>query len=106
VREVAELSGGSPFYIRNRFKEALLEVAPTEAVIVSFEGSEIAAERIVLHPLAGDGHAAAAGFDNVELEITVSPEVPGWYHTLAATGGPEARGFGTRIAIAAVEEEQ
>jgi hypothetical protein len=104
VREVSELSGGSPFYIRNRFKEALLESVSTEAVTVPFDGAEVAAERIVLHPLAGDVHAAEAGFDNVAIEITVSPEVPGWYHTLEATGGPEAQGLETRIAIAQVQE--
>lgn len=104
VREVAELSGGSPFYIRNRFKESLLEAAPVEEVTVTFDGAEIAAERITLHPLAGDAHAAKVGYDNVALAITVSEEVPGWYHTLSATGGPEDAAFETGIAILAPEE--
>ncbi len=104
VRTVAERSGGSPFYIRNRFKEALLAEVPHAELDVRFDGQEIPAERLVLHPLAGDAHAEAAGVDDVALEVTVSPEVPGWYHTLAVTGGAGDDAIELRIVVSEIVE--
>jgi hypothetical protein len=85
VRDVAELSGGSPFYIRNRFKDALLEDVPAEEVTLTYAGEQISAQRVVLHPLAKDANVARMkGMDDLALEITLSAEVPGWYYSLAA----------------------
>lgn len=104
VRAVAEQSGGSPFYIRNRFKQSLLEEAAREEVDVTFGGNEVSAERIVLHPLEEDEHAARAGFDGVAVEVTVSPDIPGWYYSLALTGGAGEAVVDQRVAIKSVEE--
>jgi hypothetical protein len=104
VREVAEVSGGSPFYIRNRFKEALLDEVTVEPVTVPFGGDEVSAERVVLHPMQGDRHAAEAGVDDVELEFVMSEDVPGWYYALAATGGEAEKAFENRIMLEGLAE--
>ncbi|WP_424931027.1 hypothetical protein [Amaricoccus macauensis] len=104
VRAVAEKSGGSPFYIRNRFKEALLDEAEHEPVLLILEGIEVSGERLVLHPLEGDVNAEAAGFDDLALEVTVSPDVPGWYYSLAVSGGGEPAAVSQRIEISDVEQ--
>ncbi len=108
VRDVARLAGGSPFYVRNRVKEVLLEETPAEPVTARFEGREIAAKRFVLQPLEGDKNAARMqGYDTLTLEITVSDEVPGWYVALdARADGPEGAVYETRLDLTSAEEPE
>ncbi len=84
VREVARLTGGSPFYIRNRFKESLLAENPIRPVSLPFGGG-VEAHEILLTPFADDKNRGRMGpFADLTLRFTVSPDVPGWYHSLTA----------------------
>lgn len=86
VRDMSDTLGGSPFYIRNRLKEALARPADARQVAAVWNGAGIAAEEVVLHPFADDPARARMGpFAGLEIVVTVSEAVPGWYLGLAAT---------------------
>ena len=85
VRDMAETAGGSPFYIRNRIKESLISPAERAARDVAFDGEALAGQAITLRPFADDPNTdKMKGFGNLELEVTMSEDVPGWYHRLRA----------------------
>lgn len=80
VRDMAESAGGSPFYIRNRVKEAL--ISPAE--ITEADGDVT----VVMQPFEDDPNAARMnGFGALKLTIVMSEEVPGWYRSLSANAG-------------------
>lgn len=85
VRDMAEAAGGSPFYIRNRVKEALIEpsdIQDGEAVVA---GKTVTTRTIRMQPFAGDPNQdRMRGFGDLELRVTVSEEVPGWYTSFVA----------------------
>ncbi|TDX29758.1 hypothetical protein [Rhodovulum visakhapatnamense] len=86
VRDMARTMGGSPFYIRNRLKEALMRPAERRPVRASWGAGEVAAEVVVLHPFEADPARARMGaFADMEIAVTVSDAVPGWYRSLSAT---------------------
>jgi hypothetical protein len=98
VRDMARITGGSPFYIRNRIKAALMDPAPVEAGRATYRGETVATEFIVLAPFASDPNGERmAGFDALELRFTFSEDVPGWYFALDARV-PAAEG-GARYAL-------
>lgn len=87
TRDMAALTGGSPFYIRNRLKDAL------------FRGGEIREEDgrrlAVFAPFKGDKNAARmSGFDTLELRFTLEdarkPILAMVAETGALTGGRPA----------------
>lgn len=85
VRDMAESAGGSPFYIRNRVKEALIRPAELSGDPVAFEGRDVAAQAVTLRPFEDDPNAAAMqGFGDLAITVTMSDEVPGWYQKLEA----------------------
>lgn len=108
VRDMAVASGGSPFYIRNRVKEALTREVPVEAGTATFEGAEIDVSRVTLHPFADDPNAGRMeGFDDLALTVTMSEAVPGWYLSLEAIApGPEAPLYRSTTRFRDVEEER
>ena len=81
TRRIAEASGGSPFYIRNRIRDAFRaggEVGPAA------EGPEDA-RRIAYRPFEGDPNAARLGpFAGLSLAFTVADSVPGRLLSLTA----------------------
>ena len=98
VNRVAEQTGGSPFYIRNRIRDALGGPGEGEPVTVPWHGEEVPATEIALLPFAGDSHRAQLGaFADLEIRVLVSEEVPGWYVSIRA----EAPGASTEPAYAA-----
>lgn len=85
VRRMATITGGSPFYIRNRFKAALFDGGESRPVTLSFDGQDIAATELVFHPFEGDPNSARMGdFAGLELRFVVSEEVPGGLLLLSA----------------------
>ncbi len=85
VRDMAESAGGSPFYIRNRVKEALIQPAEITGEAVPFDGRDVAARAVTLRPFADDPNAPAMqGFGDLEITVTMSDEIPGWYQKLEA----------------------
>lgn len=97
VNRVAEATGGSPFYIRNRIRDALGGVGELEAVTAKWEGAEVPATEVTLRPFVEDTHRAQLGrFADLEIRVVVSEAVPGWYMAISA----EAPGIGTDDAYA------
>lgn len=85
VRDMAEAAGGSPFYIRNRVKEALIQPSEVQAGEAVVGGKTVATRTILLHPFAGDPNQnRMQGFGDLELRVTMSEEVPGWYMSFVA----------------------
>lgn len=86
LRDVAHEAGGSPFYIRNRIKEALLQDVPVETETLTFAGTEIAAKTLTLHPFIDDKNRPRMGpYGDLSVTVTMSDDVPGWYLSLVAT---------------------
>lgn len=90
VRNVAALTGGSPFYIRNRMREALRsqdEFAPVE---IAHGADKFSATRLTFRPFAGDPNAARMrGFEALTLTLAMSDAVPGGFVTLEAVVPPD-----------------
>jgi hypothetical protein len=85
VSRVSEATGGSPFYIRNRIRDALGSEGAGEAVAASWDGAEVPATEIALRPFAEDAHRAQLGrFADLEIRVVVSKAVPGWYLSISA----------------------
>lgn len=87
LRDMANQAGGSPFYIRNRIKEAMLAEAEVRPVTLTLAGGEtVAGQELVLHPFAKDAaRDRMAGFADLAISAQVSDAVPGWYYTLKAS---------------------
>jgi hypothetical protein len=98
VKAISEETGGSPFYIRNRIRDALGGPGRVEAVTVAWDGGTVAATEVALVPFAEDAHRAELGaFADLEIRVVVSEAVPGWYHSIRA----EAPATATEEAFAA-----
>ncbi|MDP4032000.1 MAG: hypothetical protein Q8P60_03945 [Pseudorhodobacter sp.] len=107
LRDMAEQSGGSPFYIRNRIKDALLGESEIVPVAVPFGGHDIAAHQITIRPFAQDVARNRMGaFADLALTVTVAEEIPGWYYALVATtpDAPGTTGSGYSSAITLIAE--
>lgn len=91
LRDVAQQAGGSPFYIRNRIKEALVQKAPINDIVVSLGDETLSAQQITLRPFENDKNRdRMKGYGDLTLTFTMSPDVPGWYQSLVASvDGPE-----------------
>lgn len=108
VRDMTESAGGSPFYIRNRVKEAL--VTPTDIVAgeTQFGDKMIPTQTVILRPFAEDPNRdRMVGFGDLALTITMSDDVPGWYHSLSAmVAGAEAPIYSSKLQFIALEAPQ
>jgi hypothetical protein len=88
VKTVSDATGGSPFYLRNRIRDALRDRLVEETVSVELGGAPIEAHRIALSPFADDAHAAELGaFADLELAFVLAEAAPGSFLSLAATAG-------------------
>lgn len=94
VRDMAESAGGSPFYIRNRVKEALIQPSNVEQGETVVDGQTVQTQTIRLYPFANDPNASRMrGFGDLEMRVTMSDAVPGWYVSLVAEApGSENQG--------------
>ncbi|MFD1344726.1 hypothetical protein [Litorisediminicola beolgyonensis] len=85
VRDMAEIAGGSPFYIRNRVKDALIQPAEMVEGEAELNGETVPVTTLTLRPFADDpNREKMKGFGDLTLTVTMSEEVPGWYLSLAA----------------------
>lgn len=88
VREMAQNTGGSSFYIRNRVKDSLISKADIRNGTVVHDGAEVSVSRITLRPFLNDKNRdRMRGYDDLALTITMSEDVPGWYFSLEAQAG-------------------
>ena len=89
VRDMAATAGGSPFYIRNRVKEELLQPTAVTTGEAMLDGERIEVRTVRMRPFDGDPNAdRMLGFGNLEMVVTMSDDVPGWYLNLKAAAGP------------------
>ncbi|WP_374432371.1 hypothetical protein [Tabrizicola sp.] len=95
-RSMADLTGGSPFYIRNRIKDALRDGGATEDLDLSRGDGPLKAQALTLHPFKDDpNRARMGGFADLALRFLVSDDVPGHILELSAT----AEGYHETIAL-------
>ncbi|MFA3916362.1 hypothetical protein [Ruegeria hyattellae] len=93
VRDMAESAGGSPFYIRNRVKDALIQPAEVETGEAIIDGEAVTTQTVRLRPFEGDPNRdRMRGFGDLVLSVTVSEGVPGWYLKLVAEAQPKSGG--------------
>ncbi len=108
IRDMAESAGGSPHYIRNRVKEAL--VRPTDAEIgeAMYQGQMVETQTIRMRPFEEDPNTERMqGFGALELKVVMSDDVPGWYLMLAADAGAGAENvYHSEIAFDRLEHAQ
>lgn len=96
VNAVAEATGGSPFYIRNRIRDAMAGPGQVQDAVAEWRGAEVAATEVVLQPFAADAHRAELGpFADLEIRVVVSDAVPGWYRSISAEVPPGTPSGGT-----------
>ncbi len=89
-RQIGAATGGSTFYIRNRIKDALVGTGEVAPVTVAWDGREVPATEVTLTPFQDDPHRSQLGpFADMEIRVTVSEAVPGWYHSLVAETPPD-----------------
>lgn len=105
LRDMASRAGGSPFYIRNRIREALLRDAVSTPLTLSYGGQAITGERISFSPFTDDAaRARMGGFGALELAFVVAPRLPGRFLSLsasasAAPAGSPAFGYSRSLAL-------
>ena len=111
LADIASQSGGSPYYLRNRVKEALLRDAKVMPVSLRHGNGDVAARKVTIRPLVNDKARKQMGrFSELALTVTVSEAIPGWYYSLVATvpaasGGREV-GYSNAITFKAAGEER
>jgi hypothetical protein len=78
ARDMSNITGGSPFYIRNRLKDALASPAQVGS---DPEG----AVTVTLRPFEGDpNHDRMQGFGDLVLTVTMNETAPGWLSGMVA----------------------
>lgn len=92
TRDMAKLAGGSPFYIRNRIKDAVFRHGE-----IRREGdSEIA----VFHPFANDPNAARMhGFDTLTLTFVMAGDATAPIREMRAETAGEGPGYSRRMVL-------
>ena len=89
VRAMAEATGGSPFYIRNRIRDAFARDVVGESVEAMVAGRAVPATTFAFRPFADDPNRARMGaFAELELRFTLSEAVPGRFIALEAVAQP------------------
>jgi hypothetical protein len=109
LRAMAEATGGNPFYIRNRMREALATDVPLEPVEVTVDGAPAAAVAATFRPFAADPHRSAMGaFGDLALTLTMSDAVPGEFARLEATAAAPAGepAYAETVTFSGIEGEE
>lgn len=100
VRSMAAISGGSPFYIRNRIKDALRQGGDLAEVTQDFAGGTVVAQQVTLRPFETDPNRERMGeFAGLSLRFVVSDTVPGHFLSLSADTPDVASGYHESITM-------
>lgn len=103
VRNIATLTGGSPFYIQNRIREALAAVEMVEPVDVIVAGNRKAGDQLAFRPFTNDPNLSKLGdLADLEIRVTLCDAVPGGIAVLEASAAPA---FFERLVFKRQEEE-
>ncbi len=85
LRSMAQITGGSPFYLRNRIKESLRSGGQVMPTTIAIDDKSIPATRITFQPFRNDKNAARMGdFADLTLTFVVSDDVPGGFALFSA----------------------
>lgn len=108
VRDMADSAGGSPFYIRNRVKDALSRPTEVETGTATFDGQTVETRTVRLQPFLNDpNYPRMRGFGDLELRVTMSDAVPGWYLSFVAeTGTGDDSVYRSELRFETVEDNQ
>ncbi|ADZ69437.1 Orf1 protein [Polymorphum gilvum SL003B-26A1] len=105
LRSMAGITGGSPFYIRNRLREALQSSGDVLSTDYELEGRKVAAQELVFHPFSTDPNAERMGaFSKLEIRFVVSPDVPGYFALFSARAGEGTDAFSEEIRFVQKED--
>ena len=105
VRSMAAITGGSPFYIRNRIKDALRGGGGLADVTGEFAGAAIPAREVKLRPFETDPNRERMGeFGGLVLTFVISDAVPGHFMRLAADIPDVPSGYHETITLTEVRE--
>ncbi len=101
VNEISEATGGSPFYLRNRFKDAMRDRMSEVAGTTDLGGSDVPSHVITFQPFAGDANAGRLGhFSDLEIRVVLAEDAPGMFVSLtAATPGEPDPAFFEEIRL-------
>jgi hypothetical protein len=100
VRSMATLAGGSPFYIRNRIKDALRTGGEASPTRLEFGGTAVAAQTVTFRPFTQDPNRARMGeFADLTLRFVVSDAVPGHFLLLSADTPTPTTGYHETITL-------
>ncbi len=85
LRSMAQITGGSPFYLRNRLKESLRSGGQVTPTTITIGDKSMPATRITFQPFQHDKNAARIGdFADLTLTFVVSDDVPGGFALFSA----------------------
>lgn len=99
-RSMATLTGGSPFYIRNRIKDALRAGGDLDEVSQPLGAGTVAARVVTLHPFEADPNRGRMGdFAGLSLRFVISDSVPGHFLSLSADTPDAATGYHEAITL-------
>ncbi|MFD1331531.1 hypothetical protein ACFQ4O_05910 [Methylopila musalis] len=85
VREMQKVLGGSPYYIRNRIRDAISGGGQVEPARLDVDGKTVDGWKLTLKPFAHDARRdQLKGFADRFYELTFSDAVPGGLHSLKA----------------------
>jgi hypothetical protein len=100
VRSMAALTGGSPFYIRNRLKDSLRAGGDPTEFGQPYAGQTVTARAVTLRPFASDPNAHRMGdFADLTLRFVISTGVPGHLLSLTADTPDPATGYHETITL-------
>lgn len=89
VRSVSRATGGSPFYLRNRIREALADRLEMQPMILATGNARLPARALSVRPFEGDKNADRMGpFALIELRFVVAEAAPGMLVAMTADAGP------------------
>jgi len=93
LRAMANITGGSPFYIRNRMKAALRDGGTITPVQAQVGDKTVDAQQITFIPFLHDQNRERMGeFADLELRFIMSDNAPGGFILFSAETRPHADG--------------
>lgn len=96
LRAMANATGGSPFYIRNRMKDALGVADGVSDTVAMIDGREVPAQEIVIQPFQNDAKRDRMGdFADMTLRFVMTPEARGGFVLFSAETPASADGTQT-----------
>lgn len=91
---MAKVAGGSPFYIRNRIKDAFRQGTNLIPLDIDLDGESVQAFQAVYEPFLNDPNSERMGvFKELSLAFVLSDDIDGKIVSLRANAGNDASGY-------------